>query len=206
MKNNKLVLDFDSTLCDLMSPWMDWLHREKFSSVVHALSEVETYDWISRNYGSQGNGFFHNDPEHTYSNYVLPFPDAKLFVEWAQEHFGEVVIVTHSSKKSTERAKREWGQEYLNFDNFFFFSELEDKYKFTGDGILVDDYPLHVIRHIARNNSSAVLFDYNLENGWSKMENYKDIIEEENFEPSRFRQATNYHEAKKSILELAERL
>lgn len=59
-----------------------------------------------------------------------------------------------------------------------------------------------MIRHGARNNCPAVLFDYNGKNGWSKMEDYKEIQLEENYNPNLHRYARNYYEAQKSLLEL----
>ena len=198
----KLVLDFDSTLAALMEPWMIWLYRKGYSDYVHDLSEVESYCWMHEKYGNSVSGFFHDDPEHTYSNYVLPYPGAKEFVRWTLEHFEEVEIVTHSNKPETEKAKVEWAREYLDFDNLRFFSVLEDKFKHIQGSILLDDYPLHVIKHLSRNGCPGIVFDYNKGNGWSKLETYKDLLNEENVNICDIKYEYNYYGVMKSLMNI----
>lgn len=200
----KLIWDLDSSLADLMSPWMVWLHQKGIAPKVHDLHEVRTYDWMWKTYGPEVNGFFHDDPEHTYKNHVLPFNGAKEMMEWSQEHFDEVEIVTHSGKKETEIAKTEWVIEYLNFDKIRFFGDLNNKFKYIEDSILVDDYPLHCIRHAGRNGCPSVLFDHNEENGWSKLENYQIMMEVEKANPDMIRYASSYRSTKQELLQLKE--
>ena len=97
------------------------------------------------------------------------FPDAKGFYDYCVRNF-DTEILTHASKEETKIAKKMFAQKWLDKDvNIRFFKELNDKYKYIGKAILVDDYPLHVLNHIATNKQPGIIFNYQGKNGWSNV-------------------------------------
>jgi len=198
----KLIIDLDSTVADLMSPWYVWLVQKGYTTKHHSSEDVTSYDWLQKEYSSSVNDYFLEDPVYLYKNCVHPIPAAKYFVNWCVDHFTSVEILTHSSKKETERAKTWWVKEHLEFDNIRFFETLEDKFKHLGNSILVDDYNYHCIMHSSRNKCHSIIFDYNREYGWSKPENYTNLMQKEKVDEKLLHYCYSYRDVMKSLLEL----
>lgn len=189
-----LILDLDSTLVDFCSSWLKWLFERGFSEKVHSKQEVTDYNWIQRTYGEETTNFFLEDPQRTYSS-IVPFSEAQDFVYWCKRMFN-VKILTHSSQKSTEDAKRKFIDRWFNCESCF-FEVLEDKFLYTSNSILFDDYPLHICKHIEFNKSPGILFNHNKENGWGFIKDYNYRVDK-----SLYNETYTYWVTKKVLLEL----
>lgn len=171
----KICLDFDDTLVNFIEPWLTWLKDEGYSETVFNKKDVTNYSWFFDRYGDSVKNFFLKNPIDCYNKLRL-YPDSDKFYNWCKRHYN-TEILTHASKEETKTAKTMFAKKWLEEDvNIRFFKELNEKYKYIGDAILIDDYPLHVINHIATNKQPGIIFNYQGGNGWSNVNNYKELI------------------------------
>jgi len=90
-----------------------------------------------------------------------------------QNQFGkENVIIISSTRDHHTKEKIEHAQHYFGIDKEQFIPVNKEKYSFTKDGILIDDYPLHVMEHIEYNKQKGIIFNYENRFGWCKQDNY----------------------------------
>jgi hypothetical protein len=172
----KLILDLDDTLVNFVDNWLSWIHKEGYSTRRYIPSEVEYYTWFIDKFGPNCRDFFLNDPIDCYTNKLVPYRGALSFYKFCERHF-DVEIVTHACKVETEIAKTNFVKHYFGKNvKIRFFSVLEEKVNYIGGSILIDDYPFHVIKHTEINKMPGIIFDYNGRNGWSKLENYINIL------------------------------
>lgn len=189
----KLEIDFDSTIANFIPNWLQWLYDNELSNKLHTTREVLSYDWMFKEFGDEAVNFFNEDPFKCYET-VKPYEGAKEFLTWCCDNY-DTEILTHSWKKETEQAKTKWVQDHIGIDiKLNFCYDLEDKYKkLSKDDLLIDDYPHHVLSHNIYNNGYGIIFDFNEENGWSKIEDYKEI-DDTMFDERKCGYATNYDE------------
>lgn len=204
MKQN-LILDFDDTLVHFVRPWLKWLRSKGLTKEIFSSKDVVHYDWFQKNFGETSLDFFLKEPDKIYNAHGCQIPGSIAFLKRVQRLFN-VKIVTHTSNENILNSKSNFIKNIyhrnhnLNID-VSYFEILHDKYKHI-DGILVDDFPLHIINHAAHNKQPAILFNYKNENGWGYLENYKELIKDLNPNMELIHYATNYEE----ILDILEML
>ena len=172
----KVKVDLDDTLCSFCEPWCDWLYINKFTDRLLELKDITSYDFFSKNYGEEARKFFLTDPHFLYGTIIKPFTGAKeFFSSISKKH--DVEIVTLATKQDTKDAKIKFVQEHFNTDKIKFIEKLNEKYIYTKDSILIDDYPVHIFNHIKHNKKGGIIFNKN-NNGWSKLSNHHDIVDD----------------------------
>jgi hypothetical protein len=194
-----IIFDLDSTLCEFMDPWFEWLVEHKHTNHLFKKEDCLHYGWIHENFGVDVvNGYFLNDPVSLYSHIIQPYYGAAEMVKWAKENFDGVEIVTHANTRATKVAKTAFVREHFDMKDseIRFFHVLEEKVMHVKNAVLIDDYPLHIIYHMARNLRPAILFDYEGRNGWSKLRDYVPLIESERPDFRFYHKAEAYHEIK----------
>lgn len=192
----RLVVDLDDTLASFMDSWLAWLLDNDYTTEKLSLSDVASYDWMVKNFGSSCTDFFMKDPIYTYQRLIKPYPGAIEFHEWCNDNF-DVEIVTHASNKDTVLAKTDFVKHYFGLGTKIrFFDVLEEKYQSTSKAILVDDYPLHCIKHLSINKMPSIIFDYQKGNGWSKIWSYGELLTESNIHVSKLQNASSYEDLK----------
>lgn len=191
----RLSVDFDSVLVDFMEPWFDWLIHKRITNFKFNASHALSYDWLCKQFGPVVYDYFREDPFETYTK-VQMFPGAKEFLNWCFDNFEHVEIVTHSDQDTTAQAKLDYVKTYFDTKSIKFFSKMDEKFKHTSDSILIDDYPLHCVKHIVHNDRPAILFDWNNNNGWSKLGDYIDLLEELKPDLGFYHKAYDYEQTK----------
>lgn len=203
MKKN-LVLDFDDTLVHLVRPWLKWLRTQKLTKQTFHPEDVTHYEWFKTNFGDEASDFFLKNSNKTYEAHDSHIPGSIAFLKWAEKYFN-LKIVTHVSNNHVLEAKSNFIKKIYHDNHQInikveFFEVLNDKYKYL-DGILIDDYPKHIINHISYNNQPAILFDYQGKNGWSKMKNYGELTDQLQPNLKFYNYATSYEQIKNILKE-----
>jgi hypothetical protein len=170
----KITLDLDSTLCNFTEAWNQWLYDHGHTVDLLTTEQITSYDWYTKNIGEHTKQFFLEDPDSCYKQ-ITPYPVANAFINYCIINYDDVEILTHSCNKRTSTAKINFCKEHFDFHNVKFFDIMEDKYKQTAGRILIDDYPLHILKHIAHNKSHGIVFNFKGNFGWSKLQNYQHL-------------------------------
>ena len=190
----------DSTICDFMSPWMQWLVDNNYTNTLYSVEDITDYNWMFDKFGNNVKDYFTKDPLQCYSS-VKEYPGFLEFILWLYINY-DVEILTHSWSKKTEFAKRKWLTDRVPIDlKINFYSELNEKFKLTKNAILIDDYPLHILKHNIENKGLGIIFDFNGKNAWSKIEKYSHFTDNENYNENLTKYATNYSEVKQKLFE-----
>ncbi len=161
----KVYLDFDSTLVTLAEEWIKWLKEEKFIKI--STKDILHWNWISDTYGEHVNQFWKT--EGIYKNKIKPISGSVEFVNILKKIYGfENVIIISNSARNMVDEKIEFAKKHFNIipNNFL---HVEEKWKYTSDGILIDDAPHNVISHTKNNSKPAILFNYRNRYGWAKL-------------------------------------
>jgi len=163
----KLYLDYDNVLVDLVSPWLDWIkdhHRYKIKS-----TDILHWNWLEQTYGQEINEFWKT--EGVYFDKVSPLPGAVFFVDALRKIFNEEdIFIISASHDTMIWEKEKHAKHYFNIPAHRFLHK-HDKYRWTSDGILVDDSVSNISNHVAYNNLPGFLFNYRNSYGWSKLYN-----------------------------------
>lgn len=171
----KITIDLDSTLCNFTESWNIWLFVNGYADRIYSTEEITSYDWYTKNHGEESKKFFLKDPSKCY-NFVKPYEGAKDFINHCKENYDDVEILTYSTTYKTCTAKMDFCLTHFDFEDVKFFEVMNDKYKQTEGRILIDDYPLHIINHLAFNKSYGIIFDYQEKFGWSKLRDYRNLL------------------------------
>lgn len=203
MKRN-LILDFDDTLVHLVRPRLKWLRTRGITDKIYHPEDVHSYDWFKVKFGDKASDFFLKNSNQTYETHDSHIPGSITFLKWAEKYFN-LKIVTHVSNNHVLQAKTNFIKKVYEENNKInihveFFEELNDKYKYI-DGILIDDYPRHIINHISYNKQPAILFDYQGKNGWSKIKDYGYLTDELQPNLKYYSYATTYEQIKNILKE-----
>lgn len=163
----KIFLDFDSTLVDLHEPYINWLKAEK--NIKIKTKDISHWNWVIEQYGEDTSNYFKIDG--IYEKEVKPISGSQLFIKTLNKLYGkENVFIISNSFKNMVIEKTEYARK--NYDIFINnFIHVEDKWKFTSDGILVDDAPHNVVNHTINNRKPSILFNYRNRYGWAKLKN-----------------------------------
>lgn len=196
----KVVLDLDDVLCDFVGTWNQWLFDQGYTEKVLGRYDVPTYDFFQK-FGREVNDFYLKDPHHTYRDLINPFDGSVEFVNWCKEQFDDVSVLSHATSDKSRSAKTEFVNTHFGIEARFSNSKNE-KYNFTDGAVLIDDYPMNVLKHIVHNKKCGICFNINYENGWSTIMNHVDILQQHNPDMTKYWIASDYELTKTILLRL----
>jgi 5'(3')-deoxyribonucleotidase len=160
----KVFLDYDNTLCDLLSPWLDWLKLEKNIRIKQM--DIQNWNWISENFGEDTNDYWKT--KGIYDN-IKPISGAVEFMMVLKKVYGsENVFLISNSASNMIREKEAHAKKHFGIEGNY-FQHADNKWEYTSDGILIDDAPHNVVAHVMNNNKPAILFNYRNRYGWANV-------------------------------------
>lgn len=162
-----VYLDYDATLVDLMTPWLSWLSEAHGISIT--CRDIPHFGFVEATYGAKTSDLFRSDGVY---GIVSPLPGAQEFVEALKSRFGDAnVLVISASYDNHRKEKEEHARRHFGIGKGRFLHS-GSKHLHTGHGILIDDHPGHVVRHIRANSSPGVIYTGGGEYAWANPENY----------------------------------
>lgn len=173
MSLNKVFLDLDDTLADLVNSWNAWLYENEFTEEKLTKKDITTYDFYIKNFNSSAMDFYKK--YNCYEEWVQPLVGSHLFLDWCEQNFDEVEILSYATTEKCKSDKKEFVKKHFGFDNIKFSDSKNEKYTFTKNSILVDDYPANILPHILNNKCPGIIFNHNNENSWSCLSGYREM-------------------------------
>lgn len=172
---NKIVLDLDDVLCDFVPTWCKWLYAKGITKTELTRQDIKTYDHFQL-FGKEANDFYIKNPDESYNEWINPLEGSHEFVEWCENNFDEVMILSHATHKNSQNAKKAFVRKHFNIKNINFSSSVIEKYNFTQGCILIDDYPLNVLKHVQHNNAHGITFNRDRMNPWSSINCHPEFV------------------------------
>ncbi len=170
-EEKKVFLDYDEVLVDLVNPWLKWLKNERGISV--SRQGIPTYGFVEEMYGASTSDFFRTPGTY---DLVFPLPGAQEFVEELKIRYGkDNVFIVSASYKAHRGEKESHASRHFGIDRKQIIHAWE-KYTKTEQGVLVDDFPGHVLRHVFMNRNAGIVFTGCGEYPWSDLENYREDL------------------------------
>ncbi|MDY0198976.1 MAG: hypothetical protein RBR68_14320 [Tenuifilaceae bacterium] len=161
----KIYIDLDSVLADIDSAWCNWMKHELRINIKP--EDILFWDYPKMLYGNIVSEFW--NLETIYKDCII-FEGAIEFISSLKSIYGKENIILISAKyESLIEAKNEWIKRWLGDTLAIHESQ---KFKFTKDGILIDDRFENVLLHITQNKKPGILFNYNDKYPWVR--NFKD--------------------------------
>ncbi len=162
----------DNTLVNLVAGWIKWLKKEKYINIT--ATNILNQCWISETYGEHANEYWKRSG--IYENEVLPIPGAINFIKALKYIYGENnIIIISNSVRNMVNEKTKYALEVFEIINTNFLHTSE-KWKYTEDGILIDDAPCDVLDHVKSNHTPAILFNYRNRYGWAKLDKPNKLV------------------------------
>lgn len=167
----KLFIDYDTTLVNLIDAWVEWLNRTY--SVSLSTDDINRWYFLGDVFGNGANSFWKQQNHYTDTNILKPFEGAVPFFHEMQKWFGmENVFIISSTRDHHTDDKIRHMQYYFGIKHSQIILTSKEKFHLTTDGILIDDYPLHVIEHVYFNQQPGIIFNHNNSFGWCKEHNF----------------------------------
>lgn len=155
----KIYIDLDSVLANIDSVWCNWMNQELGINIKP--EDILFWDYPKMLYGNIVSEFW--NLETIYEDCAI-FEGAIEFIDSLKELYGKENIIVISAKyDSLIEAKNEWIERWLGDTLAIHESQ---KFKFTKDGILIDDRFENVVLHVTENNKPGILFNYNNKYCW----------------------------------------
>jgi hypothetical protein len=155
-------------------------------------------------FGEKAHDFYRKNPNETYTDWVSPIEGSHQFVEWCHNNFDEVMVLSYSTQKNSQDAKTAFVRKHFNIKHIKFSNSKVEKYTFTKDSILIDDYPYNVLMHVKHNDSYGICMNHNNQNPWSTIMHHKDIIENHNIKLDKYSTVSSYEGAQRIITAIKE--
>ena len=168
-----VYVDYDTTLVNLIDPWIKWIN-EKYNVAISS-NDINRWYFLGEVFGKEADDFWRSEKYNHYTDKDIyqPFEGAVDFFHTLQETAGiENVFIVSSMRDHHKKEKLRHAQHYFDIDVKQFIPINKEKYSITGNGILIDDYPLHVMEHIRYNKQRGIVFNYEDRFGWCKACNY----------------------------------
>ncbi len=187
----KIYIDYDTTLVNLIDPWVGWIN-EKYNVAITS-NDINRWYFLGEVFGLEANDFWKSE---TYNHYTdrdvfQPYKGAVEFFHALQNLYGhENIFIISSTKDHHKKEKIKHAKHYFGISDDQFIAVEKGKHTLTNDGILIDDYPLHVMEHIYHNQKKGIVFNYENRFGWCRQSNYTldatltnllDVTEDGNF-------------------------
>lgn len=163
-----IYLDYDSNLVDLVTPWLESIEMQYGEKIKK--SDISGFDYLAKRYGEDANLFW--SQSGVYNN-IFPIDGAVAFVDNLKKLVGKnnlfiLTVTPHDNKmEKTEHAKKYFGIESSNVIHV-----ATDKFPYCRNGVLMDDYPVNVAKHVYQNKRPGIIFNHNGNNGWCDITNY----------------------------------
>lgn len=166
MPNKIIWLDYDATLVDFGTAWIDWINETLELHQPITIKDSHTWTTLEERFGRIVRRFWQTPG--VYLKSVKPFQCAKEFVHTLQMTYGieNVWIITSSNEDMyTEK-------DYHIHANFGIpLNQIKhhwEKWRFTNGGILMDDYHKNVHDHVDKIGSSAIAFNLHNMHPWAE--------------------------------------
>lgn len=169
----KIYIDYDTTLVNLIDPWVEWINQKYH--VTLSTSDINRWYFLSDVFGKEANDFWKSDRYNLYADkdVLKPFDGAVDFFYRLEDKFGtENVFIVSSTLDHHQKEKMNHAQYYFGIIETQFIPVGKEKYHITRDGILIDDYPLHVMEHVKFNKQKGIVFNFEDRFGWCQECNY----------------------------------
>ncbi len=170
----KIFVDYDTTLVNLIDPWVQWIN-EKYNASLQT-TDINRWYFLSDVFGREADDFWKSEHYNHYINRDIykPYEGAKEFFDTLQSKFGrDNIFIISSSRDHHIAEKIEHAKYYFGIEESNFIPVNNQKYALTKNGILIDDYPLHIFEHIHHNNNYGVVFNLDNRFGWGRESNYQ---------------------------------
>ena len=168
-----VFIDYDTTLVNLIDPWVEWINKKY--NVTISSNDINRWYYLGEVFGSEANNFWKSEEYNHYTDREIfqPYEGAVEFFHTLQDMFGrENVFIISSTKDHHKKEKIEHAKHYFSISNDQFIAVEKGKYTLTSGGVLIDDYPLHVMDHIEYNKHKGIVFNFEDRFGWCKESNY----------------------------------
>lgn len=156
----KIYLDYDSTLVNFDKAYTQTINERYGTS--YTSKDLVTWDFIQEKHGKESEVW----KETGFYDKVVPITGALDFVGSLQYNFGinNIFIITASSPQSIPEKDSHIHKWFKILDDNIIHTNT--KFKYTQDGILIDDYIKHICAHIEFNQQPGILFNLNKSYGW----------------------------------------
>jgi len=200
----KIFVDYDTTLVNLIDPWVSWIN-ERYNVNISP-NDINRWYFLGEVFGPEANNFWKSEEYNHYTNRDIfqPYDGAIEFFHTLQDIYGqENVLIISSTKDHHKEEKIEHAKHYFGIESDKFIAVEKGKHTLTVGGILIDDYPLHVMEHIEYNKQKGIVFNFENRFGWCKRSNYELDKTLSNFihivDNDQFSIATSYHQILKEL-------
>ena len=171
----KIYIDYDNTLINLIDPWILWINNKY--NVNFTSNDINCWHFLGEVFGKEANDFWRCEENNPYAdkNILQPHHGATEFLNTIQNQFGKNnVTIISSTMEHHQIEKFEHAQYYFGIkkEQFIPVNGHAEKHTFTKNGILVDDYPLNIMKHVHYNQQKGFVFNYNDSFGWCKKYNF----------------------------------
>ena len=170
----KIFIDYDTTLVNLIDPWVNWINKKYDVNI--ETTDINRWYFLSDVFGEDANDFWKSEEYNHYidKDIFMPYSGARDFFDYIVNEFGrDNVFIVSSTRDHHTKEKIEHAKYYFGINESNFIPTGSEKHSLTKNGILIDDYPLHIFEHIHHNDNFGIVF--NLENrfGWCRECNYE---------------------------------
>lgn len=179
----KIYVDLDSTLTDTIYVWLNKIN--KHFNTNYLPKDIPYYFYLLDTHGPECEFW----REESFYDDVCPLYKSQWFIDELKIRYGDenIFIATWSDGNGVEIAKNKLINYYYNIPTKNIIHSGE-KYRYTSDGILIDDHKHHIIEHIKVSNNYGILFNNNFSYGWNiltenekhellvELPKYKDIL------------------------------
>jgi len=187
----KIYVDYDTTLVNLIDPWIAWINDTYNVNIVS--SDINRWYYLSEVFGKEADDYWKSEKYNHYTDKDIfkPYDGAVKFFNDLQKRFGdENIFIVSSTRDHHIEDKIKHAKYYFGISENNFIPVSKEKYHQTKDGVLIDDYPLHILEHIYHNQQVGIIFNYQNRFGWCNENNYHldamlspfiNILKDENF-------------------------
>lgn len=200
----KIFVDYDTTLVNLIDPWVEWI-KKKYNVII-STNDINRWLFLGDVFGKEANDFWRSEKYNHYTDKEIfqPYGGAVDFFHTLQGEFGvENTFIVSSTRDHHREEKIKHAKYYFGIEEKQFIAVNKEKYSATKNGILIDDYPLHVMEHIEYNKQKGIVFNYENRFGWCKQSNYQLDNTLSNFmqvvEDDKFSITTSYQDILKEL-------
>ncbi len=170
----KIYIDYDTTLVNLIDPWVAWINKKY--NVNFSTTDINRWYYLGEVFGKEADDFWRSKKYNHYTdkNIFQPYDGAVEFFHTLQQLYREEnVFIVSSTRDHHKKEKIEHAIHYFGLKQEQFIPVNKEKYHITKDGILIDDYPLHVMEHVEYNKQKGIVFNYEGRFGWCRECNYE---------------------------------
>lgn len=182
-----IYVDYDTTLINLIDPWVKWINDKYKVNIT--TQDINRWYFLGEVFGKEADNFWKEENHYIDKEVLLPYDGAIDFFKTLQKKYGRKnVKIISSTRDHHTKDKVAHMAEYFGVDpnsvniakdnntsdqnDYEIILTSKEKYSYTKGGVLIDDYPLHVLEHIHFNQEPGIVFNYNNRFGWCKESNY----------------------------------